>query len=175
MGHNPSEFKGGNKPVENISWNDAVDFCNRLSSLQAEKLAGRIYRLPTEAEWEYACRAGSLSSYCFGNDPEELRLYGWFEKNSNRQTHPVGEKKPNAWGLYDMYGNVWELLADAYNPKLQGGIDPCAEGYSGSPRAIRGGSWFNSDMICRSSNRGSSHHPNRLESRGFRIALSPSW
>jgi len=92
-----------------------VAFCNRLSALPEEKTAGRIYRLPTEAEWEYACGAGSTTRYSFGDDPAGLRDHAWFEGNASSTSHPVGQKRPNAWGLADMHGNVWEWCADWYD------------------------------------------------------------
>jgi formylglycine-generating enzyme required for sulfatase activity len=125
MGTNPSYFQGdhvaerdpktgvvkeidsSNHPVEQVSWEDAVEFCERLSELPEEKAAGRVYRLPTEAEWEYACRAGTNTKYSFGDDEGQLGDYAWFEANSGG-THPVGQKQPNAWGLYDTHGNVFE-------------------------------------------------------------------
>ena len=97
-------------PVVNVSWNDALAFCRWLS-----KKEGKICRLPTEAEWEYACRAGSTTRYCFGDDASDLGEYAWYGANSDRKTHPVGTKKPNAWGLYDMHGNAWEWCADGYD------------------------------------------------------------
>jgi formylglycine-generating enzyme required for sulfatase activity len=104
MGTNPSEFKGDdNLPVETVSWNDAVKFCENFSQKE-----GKTYRLPTEAEWEYACRAGTTSEYSFGDSRSQLVDYAWYEQNSAITTHPVGTLKPNAWGLYDMHGNVWE-------------------------------------------------------------------
>ena len=121
MGSNPSCFckngsgkdqvsgqDTGSFPVEMVSWEDAVEFCRRLSELPGEKSAGRVYRLPTEAEWEYACRAGSSGRYGFGDQERGLGEHGWFSDNSHGKTHPVGQKKPNAWGLYDVHGNVWE-------------------------------------------------------------------
>lgn len=108
------EFDGFNYPVGCVSWEDAVEFCKKLSDLPKEKKAGREYRLPTEAEWEYACRAGSKTAYSFGDNAELLDKYAWFESNSGDQTHPVAEKKPNAWGLYDMHGNVCEWCSDWY-------------------------------------------------------------
>ena len=118
MGINPSHFQkqvirkrnresdSSMHPVESVLWKDAVEFCKKLSELPEEKKAGRVYRLPTEAEWEYACRAGSMTAYSFGEDSKSLGDYAWFVDNSGKQTHPVGEKKANAWGLYDMHGNI---------------------------------------------------------------------
>jgi len=103
MGNNPSTFQGAKNPVEGVSWNDAQEFCKKVS----EKVAKTV-RLPTEAEWEYACRAGSTTEYCFGDAENGLADYAWFSVNSGNTPHPVGEKKPNAWGLYDMHGNVWQ-------------------------------------------------------------------
>ena len=119
MRKNPSYFQGrrvdgesGDLPVEQVSWEDAVLFCKRLSELPEEKMAGRSYRLPTEAEWEFACRADSSSAYFFDTDPATLDEYAWFKKNSADRTHPVGTKKPNPWGLFDMHGNVAEWCSD---------------------------------------------------------------
>lgn len=109
MGSNPSRIKGDDLPVTNVSWYEAKEFCRRLS----EK-TGDVYRLPTEAEWEYACRAGSQRQWCFGNDEKKLEEYAWYYKNSDNTIHPVAQKKPNTWGLYDMHGNVWEWCEDEY-------------------------------------------------------------
>ncbi len=110
MGNNPSISKGANNPVQPESWFGAVSFCTKLSELPEEKAAGREFRLPTEAEWEYACRATSSAAYCFGDTAELLEEYAWFGEPRGK-THPVGSKKPNRWGLYDMHGNVWERVA----------------------------------------------------------------
>ncbi|MFM7577062.1 MAG: formylglycine-generating enzyme family protein, partial [Microcystaceae cyanobacterium] len=104
MGNNPSRFKDNPKnPVEQVSWDDAKAFCQKL-----QELTGKSFRLPTEAEWEYACRAGTQTRYYFGDDESQLGDYAWYNANSDSKTHPVGQKKPNAWGLYDTHGNVWE-------------------------------------------------------------------
>jgi len=108
---NPSRFKDKKQnPVEMVSWYDAVDFCEALSDLPAEKKAGHVYRLPTEEEWEYACRAGTKTKYSFGDDASKLGEFAWYTENSGYSTHPVGQKKPNPWGLYDMHGNVYEWV-----------------------------------------------------------------
>lgn len=139
MGKNPSKFKGANNPVEQVSWNDAVEFCRKLSELREENTAGHVYRLPTEAEWEYACRSGTSTSYSFGNDKSELGEYAWYKDNSGEKTHPVGKKKPNAWGLYDMHGNVFEWCQDYYGqPSTDPATDPMGP-KSGSDRVFRGG------------------------------------
>ena len=110
MGTNPAHSKrGGNYPVDRISWYDAVRFCGKLS-----RMDDRIYRLPTEAEWEYACRAGSTSAFCFGDPDSRLSAYAWYLSNAGKATHPVGQRRSNAWGLYDMHGNVWERCQDWY-------------------------------------------------------------
>ncbi len=111
MGNNPSSFRGGSLPVETVSWDDVQNFIQILNT----KSGKNVYRLPTEAEWEYACRAGSTSVYYFGNDESQLGEYAWYDGNSGQTTHPVGQKKPNGWGLYDMYGNVWEWTDSWYD------------------------------------------------------------
>lgn len=108
MRSNPSEFKGPKNPVESVSWREAVGFCSKLSALPAERAAGRVYRLPTEAEWEYACRAGTKTEYSFGDSDSKRGDYAWYGKNSGSKTHAVGGKQPNGWGLYDMHENACE-------------------------------------------------------------------
>jgi formylglycine-generating enzyme required for sulfatase activity len=119
MGNNPSYFMHKpQNPVENVSWNDAQAFCEKLS-----QLTGKNYRLPTNSEWEYACRAGTETLFSFGNDFDQLKDYAWYEDNSGLITHPVGQKLPNNWGLYDMHGNVREWCQ---NVPRGGGFDTCS-------------------------------------------------
>ena len=173
MGSNPSRFNncGGNCPVEEVSWNDAQEFINKLNG----RSEGRRYRLPTEAEWEYAARAGtSTDTYTGdltkprGNDPVLNRI-AWYDENSGGRTHPVGRKNPNAWGLHDILGNVWEWVGD-WEAEYPGGsvTDPVGP-RSGSHRVLRGGSWRYGTRYCRSANRVKSWPSNRFSSLGFRL------
>jgi formylglycine-generating enzyme required for sulfatase activity len=132
----------GNKPVGSISWNDAQEFCRKLSELPNEKGAGRVYQLPTEAQWEYACRAGTTTRFCFGDDERQLGHYAWFGGNSGNTVQPVGQKMPNAWGLYDIHGNVWEWCADGHDLQYyqQSPRDDPGGPASARGRVIRGGS-----------------------------------
>jgi len=181
IGKNPSHFQGaivGNEnadlPVENVSWDDAVEFCKKLSDLPEEKKAGRVYRLPTEAEWEFACRAGSTTAYSFGASSKSLDDYAWNVGNSGDQTHPVGEKKANAWGLYDMHGNVWEWCSDWYGQYPKGAVSDPAGPKEGSSRVYRGGCWDYEAAICRSAYRYWYTPVVRNSHFGFRLALSSS-
>ena len=174
MGSVPSNWKDGDQPVEEVSWEEAVEFCGRLSALPEERTAGRVYRLPTEAEWEYACRAGTTTQYSFGDDETRLGDYGWFDGNSGSKTHAVGQKKPNAWGLYDMHGNVWEWCSDWYGAYSDGAVTNPQGLSSGSSRVIRGGSWYGTARHCRSAYRGRRNPSDRSSGLGFRVALSPS-
>ncbi len=161
-----------------VSWNHAQAFINKLNA-QSEKYQ---YRLPTEAEWEYACRAGSTTMFCFGNDQDQLGKYAWWGGIYNSGTaqgetyaHPVGEKLPNAWGLHDMHGNVWEWCEDWYDPKyykVSPSEDPRGP-ESGTQRVIRGGSWAVTYTICRSTDRVSDSPDKGTEFYGFRLVLIP--
>ncbi|MFH0904892.1 MAG: SUMF1/EgtB/PvdO family nonheme iron enzyme [Methanobacteriota archaeon] len=155
MGSNPSYFKGDNLPVEQVSWNDAQEFIKKLN----EKEGVNKYRLPSEAEWEYAARAGATTRYSFGDDESKLGGYAWYFSNSGSKTHEFGQKNPNPWGLYDMHGNVWEWVQDMYHDSYSGApADGSAwesvwEGHGGSRRVYRGGSWSGSVRYCRSAAR----------------------
>ena len=150
MGTNPSLFQGDPKrPVEQVAWQDAQEFIRRLNAKENVK----IYRLPTEAEWEYAARAGTTTTYSFGNDVSQLRQYGWYADNAAKQTHPVGQLQPNPWGLYDMHGNVWEWVLDWSGRYPAGAVTDPQGPDSGSQHMRRGGGWNNGASYCRSSNR----------------------
>jgi formylglycine-generating enzyme required for sulfatase activity len=174
MGANPSEFKGVSNPVEKVSWNDAVEFCRKLSDRPEEKSARMVYRLPTEAEWEYACRAGSATEYSFGDDKSKLSEYAWFKENSHRKTHPVGEKIPNAWGFYDMHGNVWEWCSDWYGDYPNGMVSNPVGPKSGSSRVFRGGGWDDHTENCRQAGRVGGLPTGLNITLGFRVALTSS-
>jgi formylglycine-generating enzyme required for sulfatase activity len=172
MGKNPSKFKGKQNPVEMVSWNDAVEFCRKLSELPDEKAAGIVYRLPTEAEWECACRAGTTTVFGFGDSDSQLDEYAWYAKNSGNTTHPVGGKKPNPWGLYDMHGNVLEWCQDWSGDYPSGAVTDPTGAVSGSDRVFRGGSWFYHSRLCRSAYRRSRSSSNRRSDLGFRVLRS---
>ncbi len=166
---NPGFSQDDSHPVTCVSWNDVRAFAEWISQKEnAEK-----YRLPTEAEWEYSCRAGSSTRYCFGDDEDQLSEYAWYEKNSERKTHPVGEKKFNAWGLYDMHGNVWEWSQDWYGDYPTDSVTDPTGPRTGSDRVYRGGSWSDSAGYCRSANRCYDSPGFRRYDLGFRLALSP--
>jgi formylglycine-generating enzyme required for sulfatase activity len=172
MGTTPSKFTGGQNPVEQVSWDDAVEFCRNLSAMPAEKKAGYVYRLPTEAEWEYACRAGTPTTYSFGDSDSELGDYAWYRENSGDTAHPVGGKKPNAWGLYDMHGNVFEWCQDRHGDYPSGFVTDPTGAASGLDRVCRGGSWFRSGTNCRSADRSWSTPDGRDDNLGFRVVRS---
>ena len=168
MENNPSEFEGDpNLPVEQVSWDDAQEFCKNLN-MKSLLPAGWQWALPTEAQWEYACRAGTTGPF----SGESLDDVGWFDGNSGGKTHPVGTKKPNAWGFHDMHGNVWEWCADWYDNVLPGGSDPTGPD-TGLLRVGRGGSWGVVDSGCRSAIRYWSTPGYRNSCIGFRVAVVP--
>jgi formylglycine-generating enzyme required for sulfatase activity len=171
MGNNPSCFKGRNNPVEQVSWEEAQVFIRKLN----RKEGTSKYRLPTEAEWEYAARAGSQTRYHFGEGEGNLGEYDWYFENSGGKTHPVGRKKPNAWGLFDTAGNVWEWVNDWYDRDYYSrspGIDPPgAENVD--IRVCRGGGWDGFAGDCRAVVRSGCEPGYRSSSLGFRLAFSP--
>ncbi|GAA1999879.1 SUMF1/EgtB/PvdO family nonheme iron enzyme [Nocardiopsis rhodophaea] len=170
IGQRPSTARGDQLPVESVSWEDAVQFCNALSQREGLMPAYRFhaddtaewdvsadgYRLPTEAEWEHACRAGTT-----GPRYGQLDEVAWYRGNSHGQIHPVGGKQPNAWGLYDVLGNVWNWCWDIYDAEMYG-----------TYRLLRGGGWFDEHWSCRASVRRRSHPTLRIDDVGFRIARS---
>ncbi len=172
MGSNPSYFPkcGDDCPVESVSWNDVQKFVKKLNQQQKNKQ----YRLPTEAEWEYACRAGSTAKYCFGDKTVDLDNYAWYEDNSESKTHSVARKKPNAWNLYDMHGNVRELCSDLYGDNFTYLSETDPEGASsGSNRVNRGGNWISIAQDCRSAERDYSEPNVRYSGVGFRLVAVP--
>ncbi|MBX3728879.1 MAG: formylglycine-generating enzyme family protein [Candidatus Sumerlaeia bacterium] len=161
----PATFKGDDLPVETVSWNEAVDFCGRLSNL-----IGETVTLPTEAQWEYACRAGSQTRFHFGDGDATLRDYDWVFANSSMQTHPVGSKFPNAWGLYDMHGNVREWCLDWWADSLPGGsvTDPTGPA-TGSRRVLRGGDHGSMPFVARAAHRSRDAADYKVAAIGFRV------
>lgn len=184
MGRNPSSFRQGGSaadrvrgqdtdqhPVETLAWNDAVEFCKRLSALAEEKAAGRMYRLPTEAEWEYACRAGTTTWWSFGAEETRLADYAWFQANSGAMTHPVGRKKPNAWGLYDMCGNAHEWCSDGFAEDYYQRSPPTdpAGPIAAAGRVFRGGDYDAPPSCTRSAFRGADDPSSRFRCYGVRV------
>jgi formylglycine-generating enzyme required for sulfatase activity len=178
MGYNPSVFQGlrveydhTELPVDHVSWEEALEFCEKLTKMERTEATGRVYRLPTEAEWEYACRAGTTTAYSFGDEKSLLSEYGWFNDNSLSRPHSVGLKVPNAWGMYDMHGNVWEWCWDygfAYaNAKVKDPSGPA----TGDTHVLRGGSWFRGVSDCRSAGRRGNQGRIGFNSVGFRVVL----
>lgn len=155
MGTNPSHFKGDQRPVEQVSWDDCQRFGTTLSELTARKVG-----LPTEAEWEYACRAGTTSDYWSGSDEAALLLAGWFSKNSREKTQPVGQLAMNPWGLYDVHGNVWEWCADWFSDYSVDDQTDSQSRSNGQYCVLRGGCWYYDSDFCRAA---------------FRIGIAPAY
>ena len=173
MGNNPSFFRGERLPVESISWEEVQEFLRKLNEMENTC----SYRLPTEAEWECAARAGTTTGYSFGEEAPELYEYAWFLKNSGLNTHPVGLKKPNPWGFYDMYGNVGEWVQDEYHISYKGAPSdgkawetPLSAAISKPVRVRRGGGWNGNAGCCRSAERLFAAQDRRFNSLGFRVA-----
>jgi formylglycine-generating enzyme required for sulfatase activity len=174
MGTEPSNFKGPDLPVEQVSWGDCQTFCERLRV----RWPGLEARLPTEAEWEYACRAGTESAFNDGSactelegaDPALLKL-GWFNENSENITHPVREKGKNVWGLFDMHGNVWEWCADWFGAYAAGEQTDPGGPDTGYGRVFRGGSWYDRAKWCQSASRSGGQPDSRSRDLGFRLAV----
>lgn len=174
-GHDPSYLGQGNSnhPVEKVSWDDAQQFIQKLN----EREGVTHYRLPTEAEWEYAARAGTTTSYSFGDDPAQLGNYAWYKGDSGNTTHPVGQKNPNPWGLYDMHGNVYEWVHDWYGQyPIEIAIDPQSplKARLVPDRINRGGSFDHDARGCRSARRGRLTPHSRRANTGFRCLSSVS-
>ena len=199
MGKNPSRFKGERRPVECVSWDDCQEFLKKLNDTHPLPLprgeqrgiplsggagvgspllggagGGLLFRLPSEAEWEYACRAGTQTAYSFGDDPAQLGDYAWYSENSGGETHSVGQKKPNAFGLYDMHGNVWEWC-DTWHENYTGAPTDGSAWESGDAdlRVLRGGSWYSNARYLRCAVRSGNVRLNRwYYIRGFRLVCS---
>ena len=175
MGNNPSHYKGEDRPVERVSWNDCQEFIRKIN----QKYPGKNYRLPSESEWEYACRAGTTTKYCNGNNESDLERVGWYGGNSGGKTHPVGQKSPNNWDLYDMHGNVWEYCEDwcedwNRNNYIGAPTDGNARlSPSATHRVRRGGHYFSISLICTSANRDRNFPDNHWGFNGFRLVHSP--
>lgn len=168
---------GDQYPATSVTWEDAREFCRKLT--HRERHAGRlasgwVYELPTEAQWEYACRAGTTTAYSFGANDADLGDFAWFERNAQaideKYAHQPGQKKPNPWGLHDMHGNVWEWCRDKYSDTLPGGRDPEVT-ERGSLRVVRGGSWSLNYWFCRSAYRNWMSPDFELTNLGFRVAV----
>ncbi len=167
MGTNPSGFKDEDRPVESVSWKDVQEFVQKLN----EKEGADKYRLPSEAEWEYACRAKTTTRYSFGDYESKLNEYAWYNKKSNSETHPVGQKNPNSWGLYDIHGNVWEWVQDRWHDNYEEAPSDGSAWEDGSSfnRILRGGGWGSDAGFCRSAIRAGFDVEYRAEAIGFRL------
>jgi formylglycine-generating enzyme required for sulfatase activity len=175
LGRNPSHFTGdSNRPVEKVSFFDASNYCSVVT--QRERGAGRLpadyeYRLPSEAEWEYACRAGTTNLFSFGDDAKLAGQFAWTVENSDATTHPVGLKRPNPWGLYDMHGNVWEWSLDWFEPYPPGPLKDPTGPASSKYKVFKGGGWNQDIEYARPANRFMMSPSNGIDFVGFRMAL----
>ena len=172
MGDNPSGFKGPKNPVDSVSFDQCLEFIEKLDGKAAATM-GR-FALPTEAQWEYACRAGSTTRYCFGDNPAQLGDYAWFGKSWHRKDIPVGQKKPNAWGLFDMHGPVKEWCADLYGPYHALPVDDPTGPGVGWGRVARGGDSCLGYPYCRSARRVSYPRTMYMSENGLRLAFLPN-
>ena len=169
METNPSRFPGEDHPVESVSWDDVQVFIRTLNTRLNAREGSRKYRLPTEAEWEYAARAGATTAYCFGSDARQLEAYAWYAANARGTPHLVGQRQPNAWGLHDMHGNVWEWIQDWYGTyPAEPGRDPQGPA-SGSHRLRRGGGWHSDAQECSAAYRSTIKAGDRYSTLGFRL------
>ena len=168
-GQQRGTFQGSELPVETVTWKEAIDFCQQLRQFAGERAAGRRYRLPTEAEWEYACRAGSDAEYSFGNQLEDLDHFAWHALNAQGRTHRVGLKRPNAWGLFDMHGNVYEWVQDWHSDDYysQSPLTDPPGPADGVVRVARGGGWAFGGYRCAFRAFGGSGHSSKF--LGFRV------
>jgi formylglycine-generating enzyme required for sulfatase activity len=173
MGNNPSRWKGPRNAVDRVTWDEAREFCRKATAeLRQRRLLaeGELVRLPSEAEWEYACRAGTTTRYSFGDSADDLREYAWFRGNSKGEDPPVGRKKPNAWGLYDLHGYVWEWCQDSWHDGYAKAPETSAawEEKDAKERVLRGGSWADGADSCRSAFRHHQPADHRSDAVGFR-------
>ncbi len=170
MGNNPSQFNddGDDCPVENVSWDDCSQFIQKLNAKTSN-----TYRLPSEAEWEYAARAGFTGKWCFGNDEHQLSQYAWYNENSDSYAHPVAQKQANAFGLFDIHGNVWEWVEDVWHNNYSGAPTDGSGWTTDAPqsrRVQRGGSWLDRSGFARTAYRSYNSPGNRYNSCGLRLA-----
>lgn len=170
MGYNPGTFPGLKNPVQHVYWDECQTFLRKLAG---DAVHGPAFKLPTEAQWEYACRAGSTNRFSFGNDETQLGDYAWFSGNSEGKPHPVGQKKPNAWGLYDMYGNVWEWCADWTGKYPDGEVNDPVNPPSGPNFVHRGDSWKSNARNISSAHRGGNRPIWRHHDVGLRVVYQP--
>lgn len=170
---NPSRFQSPSLPVEGITWKEAMDFCEKLNKIKdtlsvPDKM---IFRLPSEAEWEYSARAGSKTTFFFGENPKPLTNYAWISENSEGSTKPIGLLEPNKWGFFDIYGNVREWCLDGYEPRPSGQLNSPLLGWKNMDKVNRGGSWDSCDACCKTAKRMNYGPDYQSSDIGFRLAL----